>query len=50
MNIILEPNQEHDLKLSSEDLVLIINELAKLPYGEVRGTIEKIVEQTNYKK
>jgi hypothetical protein len=38
---------EIELKLEPTEVQLIINALANLPYGQVRGVIEKVVDQAN---
>jgi hypothetical protein len=40
---------EITLKLAPQEVQLLINALAALPYGQVRGVIEKVVEQANAK-
>lgn len=36
-----------ELKLSTQEVQLIINALANLPYGQVRALIENVVDQAN---
>ncbi len=36
-----------ELKLSTQEVQLIINALANLPYGQVRTLIENVVDQAN---